>query len=187
MVALRNLATWPESTLGKLFEMAFRQAAAAACRVGAPVAQPIRLGSPRRSFRSAAAPSLTNAFSILGVQPGVSEDKLKAAFREQALRHHPDRNPDDPEAAEKAFKAVNEAYARISSKLEQRRGPSASRGDPWDPWEGEYGLAFPSLFYEVFGVRKLYLEGTFEHVLRAACDVTTRNRAGSRSATRISS
>ena len=42
-------------------------------------------------------------------------------------------------------------------------------------------------FYEVFGVRKLYLEGTFEHVLRAACDVTTRNRAGSRSATRISS
>ena len=48
-------------------------------------------------------------YETLGVGKGADEKELKAAFRKQAMRYHPDRNPDDPEA-ERKFKEVGEAY-----------------------------------------------------------------------------
>ena len=52
---------------------------------------------------------------MLGIQPGVGESALKRAFRKCALRVHPDRHPEEREAAEAEFKEVNEAYALIAS------------------------------------------------------------------------
>ncbi|WP_127520595.1 molecular chaperone DnaJ [Mesorhizobium sp. Z1-4] len=48
-------------------------------------------------------------YETLGVAKGADEKELKAAFRKQAMRFHPDRNPDDAEA-ERKFKEVGEAY-----------------------------------------------------------------------------
>ncbi|MEL7466017.1 MAG: molecular chaperone DnaJ [Pseudomonadota bacterium] len=48
-------------------------------------------------------------YDVLGVQRGASEADLKKAYRQLAREMHPDRNKDDPSAAEK-FKEVNEAY-----------------------------------------------------------------------------
>ncbi|GAB5505987.1 MAG: molecular chaperone DnaJ [Rhizobiaceae bacterium] len=48
-------------------------------------------------------------YETLGVSKGADEKELKAAFRKQAMRFHPDRNPDDAEA-ERKFKEVGEAY-----------------------------------------------------------------------------
>ena len=48
-------------------------------------------------------------YDVLGVQRGASDDDLKKAYRKLAMKYHPDRNSDDPSAAEK-FKEASEAY-----------------------------------------------------------------------------
>ena len=57
-------------------------------------------------------------YEVLGVSRTCSESELKGAFRKQALKLHPDRNPGDTEAEHK-FKEVNEAYQVLSD--EQKR------------------------------------------------------------------
>ncbi|MEO1014614.1 MAG: molecular chaperone DnaJ [Pseudomonadota bacterium] len=52
-------------------------------------------------------------YSALEVDRGADDAALKSAFRKAAMKYHPDRNPDDPEA-EKKFKEVNEAYEVLS-------------------------------------------------------------------------
>jgi curved DNA-binding protein len=49
-------------------------------------------------------------YKVLGVERSASADDLKKAFRKLALKYHPDRNKDDPQAEER-FKELNEAYA----------------------------------------------------------------------------
>jgi len=48
-------------------------------------------------------------YARLGVRPSASSEEIRAAYREKAQETHPDRNPDDPRAAER-FQAVKEAY-----------------------------------------------------------------------------
>lgn len=48
-------------------------------------------------------------YEVLGVERGSSEADLKKAYRRLAMKHHPDRNPDNKES-EEMFKEANEAY-----------------------------------------------------------------------------
>ena len=57
-------------------------------------------------------------YKVLGVDRNASADDLKKAYRKQAMKHHPDRNPDD-KTAEHQFKEANEAYDVL--KDDQRR------------------------------------------------------------------
>ena len=53
-------------------------------------------------------------YHTLGVNRNDSPQKIKAAYRKLAFQYHPDRNKDDPAAAEK-MKEINEAYATLSN------------------------------------------------------------------------
>jgi molecular chaperone DnaJ len=48
-------------------------------------------------------------YKVLGVGRDASQDEIKKAFRQLALKHHPDRNQGNKESEEK-FKEINEAY-----------------------------------------------------------------------------
>ncbi len=52
-------------------------------------------------------------YDILGLTKDADQKQVRDAYRKLALLHHPDRNRDNPEAAEK-MKAINEAYAVLS-------------------------------------------------------------------------
>ena len=59
-------------------------------------------------------------YEILGVTSDASEKEIKKAYRKQAMKYHPDRNPDDPEA-EKKFKQAAEAYDVLSTPEKRER------------------------------------------------------------------
>lgn len=53
-------------------------------------------------------------YKTLGVERNATAEQIKSAYRKLALRHHPDRNPDHPEAKDK-FAAIAEAYDVLSN------------------------------------------------------------------------
>lgn len=84
-------------------------------------------------------------YALLGVSKSASEDDLKRAYKKLALKHHPDRNPDNQEAASKKFKEVSEAYEVLSDK-EKREiydvyGEEGLKGGP-PPSSGGAGPGF---------------------------------------------
>ena len=54
-------------------------------------------------------------YEILGVQKGASAEEVKKAYRQMAMKHHPDRAPaEQKKEAEEKFKELSEAYAVLS-------------------------------------------------------------------------
>lgn len=64
----------------------------------------------RHQPRGAAAGS---PYEVLGVQPGVSQEQLRAAYRELVRRLHPDRNPGFVAEATERLAAINAAYEQL--------------------------------------------------------------------------
>lgn len=77
-------------------------------------------------------------YSILGVARGASEADIKKAYRKLAKELHPDRNKDNPKAAEK-FSQVTQAYDLLTDKDKRARfdrGEIDGDGNPANPFGG---------------------------------------------------
>ncbi len=60
-----------------------------------------------------------NYYDILGVSKDATQEEIKKAYRKQALKYHPDKNPGDQKASD-TFKQVSEAYEVISDENKRK-------------------------------------------------------------------
>src|ERR1041385_4484199 len=61
-----------------------------------------------------------NFYDILGVGKSAAADEIKKAYRQMAIKYHPDKNPGD-KAAEDKFKEAAEAYEVLSDQDKRRK------------------------------------------------------------------
>ena len=84
---------------------------------------------------------MADPYSTLGVARTASEKEIKSAYRKLAKELHPDRNQDNPKAAER-FSHVTNAYDLLSDKAKRGqfdRGEIDAEGNPANPFAGMGG------------------------------------------------
>jgi molecular chaperone DnaJ len=99
-------------------------------------------------------------YEVLGVNRDASEEEIKKAYRKLAMKHHPDRNPDNPKS-EGLFKEAKEAYEVLSDAgkrgaydqyghagIDPRAGMGAGAAGAGF---GSFADAFGDIFGDIFG------------------------------------
>ncbi|OJJ03187.1 hypothetical protein ASPVEDRAFT_133629 [Aspergillus versicolor CBS 583.65] len=90
----------------------------------------------------------TKFYDTLGVDPSATEAQLKTAYKKSALKYHPDKNPNNPEAAE-TFKDITKAYEVLSDP--QQRSVYDQLGEEGLEGGGAGGMGAEDLFAQFFG------------------------------------
>ena len=93
-------------------------------------------------------------YEILNVERTASGDEIKRSYRRLAMKFHPDRNPDDPEA-EVRFKEAAEAYEVLADDERRRMydqyGRDGLRSRPGHDFRSMNPEDIFSMFDEIFG------------------------------------
>jgi molecular chaperone DnaJ len=96
-------------------------------------------------------------YDVLGVNKDASEDEIKKSYRKLAMKHHPDRNPDNPKS-EEHFKEAKEAYEILTDPNKRAAydqyghagvDPSGAAGA--GAGFGGFSDAFGDIFSDIFG------------------------------------
>lgn len=100
-------------------------------------------------------------YQVLGVASDADEKTIREAYRDQALKYHPDRNQDSESSAEK-MKAVNEAYAVLSDAQKRRE---------YDFFRQQYGESAAGQFRQNYSQQDIFrnsdIHQIFEELSRA--------------------
>ncbi|MBK8163020.1 MAG: molecular chaperone DnaJ [Gammaproteobacteria bacterium] len=100
-------------------------------------------------------------YELLGVARNASEAELKKAYRRLAMKHHPDRNPDDKDSEEK-FKEAKEAYDVLSDARKRAAydqfghagvDAAAGAGAHGGYRSANFSDIFDDVFGDIFGAR----------------------------------
>ena len=102
-------------------------------------------------------------YTTLGLSRDATEEDIKKSYRKLAMKHHPDRNPDD-KGSEDKFKEAKEAYEVLTDPkkraaynqfghagVDPSAGFGAGRGGMGPEGFGGFADAFGDIFGEIFG------------------------------------
>lgn len=99
-------------------------------------------------------PTQRDYYEILGVSRDATAEQIKRAYRKAAMKYHPDRNPDDPDA-EARFKEAAEAYEVLSDSQKRQRydryGHEGLRGAGVHDFGSMNAEDIFSMFEDLFG------------------------------------
>lgn len=89
-------------------------------------------------------------YAVLGVDRRATPEEIKKAFRRLTLESHPDRYPDDPEAAAR-YRRINEAYNTLGDAARRSRYDMTQRLEGLELRRGAGGPSARDLLGNVFG------------------------------------
>ncbi len=97
-------------------------------------------------------------YEILSISKSASGEEIKKSYRRMAMKHHPDRNPDDHQAATR-FKEVQEAYEVLSDSQKRsaydqfgHAGVNQGAGGGFGGFNfQDMGDVFGDIFGDIFG------------------------------------
>ncbi|MGB5082461.1 MAG: molecular chaperone DnaJ [Burkholderiales bacterium] len=109
-------------------------------------------------------------YEVLGVNRDADDETIKKAYRRLAMKHHPDRNPDNPKAEEQ-FKEAKEAYEVLTDPSKRAaydrhghagidpRAGMAGGGAGYSSFADAFGDIFGDIFNQAGGGRSSVYRG----------------------------
>ncbi len=93
-------------------------------------------------------------YEALGIPRRATVDDIKKAYRQMAMKHHPDRNPGNKES-EETFKEAAEAYSVLGDpqkrSLYDQYGPDGLRGEAFSGFNATIFEDFEDILGNIFG------------------------------------
>ena len=122
---------------------------------------------------------IDDPYKVLGVSPNASDEEIKNAYRRLAKKYHPDRNPNDPEAAKK-MQQINAAYEQIKDPDKARQagqgGYNPYGADPFGQWREYAGQSSRSGADPHQQAAETYIRfGRYQEAINALASSATKN------------
>ena len=102
-----------------------------------------------------------NYYKILGISKTADKNTIKKAYRKLAVKYHPDKNKNDPNAAE-LFKKINQAYSILSDKEKRRQYDTFGEASDIPSFSQEQAQ---QMFSQFFGGSGFPFGGSNENVM----------------------